>query len=212
MATDLIDHHEVRKLLTDAIDTALVQGNWESSLLFKNMHKRLLAMRAFVVEQLTEAAPAEETLLEKVDDDAFWLENGYQPVYLALYQTDGHKLNNWNGALASLKNYCVSRPAYIQEEHVSELVRSKRSRNEAYIKVWVKSEDVVTTTAMIDRFGHEVITIKENSARAENIIKFYHDNEEYRFKENQLILQEKSQQKGLSSATPSWMKKSAAGG
>lgn len=185
-----LDSKEIRDRLIEAIDQALMQGQWDVSPVFRNIRKRLLALRALiqteltVVQSVTGDDQSHDGLLQA---EGVWSQKGYEIIYLALYQMQGHKIELWVNALANLKEYCVTRPAYKQESHVRELVDSKRSRNEAYVKVWVKTEDITSAVA-VDRFGHEVVTIREGSARPEHIIEFVHDHERYSFRENQLVL------------------------
>lgn len=177
----------MRDKLIAAIDKALEEGRWDGSLFFKNIRKQLQKLRDFVRQEL-----ADDQAKNNIEDITHMLEverrkAGYERVYIAIYQMDGEFLEKWVNPIKALTGHSVSRPVYQSEEHVAELIRAKRSRNDAYIAVWVKPTDIVSRQNVAkDRLGHPVFTLKDGSVKLENIIEFIHDNRRFVFQENEL--------------------------
>jgi intracellular multiplication protein IcmQ len=185
----MLQQYTMKDKLIAAIDKALEEGRWESSLFFKNIRKQLQKLRDFVKQEL-----ADDQSVNSLEDAMNLLEierrkAGYELVYIAIYQTDGEFLEKWVNPIKTLTGHSVSRPVYQAEEHVSELIRAKRSRNDAYIAVWVKPTDIMNRQNVVkDRLGHPVLTLKDGSVKLENIVEFIHDNRRFMFKENELVV------------------------
>ncbi len=180
-------HQEARDILVNALDKVINKDGWDSSLFFRNTLKRLLELREYVI---TELSPPQEQILEDIAamDGALKQEQGYKKVYIEIYQAQGDRLEGWINAVKKLGDYYVSRPAYQVEDHVRELITSKRSRNDAYVAVWIHQENILSMDKMRDRLGHELLSLREGSIKVENIIEFVHDKNRYRLIENKLIL------------------------
>lgn len=186
-----MQQHTVKNKLIAAIDKALEEGRWDGSLFFKNIRKQLQKLRDFVKQEL-----ADDQIVNNFEDNMKLLEierrkAGYEVVYVVIYQTDGEFLEKWVNPIKALTGHSVSRPVYQSEEHVAELIRAKRSRNDAYIAVWVKPTDVMNRQNIVkDKLGHPVLTLKDGSVKLENIIEFVHDNRRFMFQENELVVRE----------------------
>lgn len=180
-------HQEARERLVNALDKAINEGQWEGSLFFRNILKRLHEIREYVVAELSD--PEQDAGANAgVADTIAKQEQGYQKVYIAIYQAQGDRLSGWTNAVSKLSDYYISRPAYQIEDHVREMVNAKRSRNDAYVAIWVHQEDILTTNKTLDRWGHELLTLREGSVKVENIIEFVHDNYKYSLVGNKLVL------------------------
>lgn len=180
-------HQEARDRLVTALDRAINEGQWEGSLFFRNILKRLHEIREYVVVELSDPQQDTEANVE-IANAISKQEQGYQKVYIAIYQAQGDRLAGWTNAVSKLSDYYISRPAYQIEDHVREMVNAKRSRNDAYVAVWVRQEDILGTNKTQDRWGHELLTLREGSVKVENIIEFVHDNYRYSLMENKLVL------------------------
>lgn len=175
---------ETRNKLLALIDRTIQQGHWDSSLFYRNILKKLEAMRLHVVTTLGDQEEQENNNKVAVSKEL----TGYTRVYIMLYQMKGDCLESWANAVRTLPSYCVTRPIYQHEEHVQEIMRSKRGRSDAYVSLWVRKEDVVSDQVFSqDRYGHALINIREGSIKLENIIEFVHDGNHYEFIENQLV-------------------------
>lgn len=185
----ILDHHEVKNRLLTSIDKAIQEGRWDSGLFYKNVLKRLLKMREYVIDQL----PDENETAVDVSSQDIMLQHkeGYELVYVAIYQAEGNKLDRWLSVIRTLNERCMSRPVYPDEAQVQETMRSKRSRNHAYVVVWIKKTDIISSpngNIFKDQLGHELVTLKDNSLKLNNIIEFVHDGRRYLFKEDRLLL------------------------
>ncbi len=175
---------ETRNKLLALIDRTINQGHWDSSLFYRNILKKLEEMRQYVLSTLGD----KEQDLSHSEVAAVEEKTGYRRVYIMLYQIKGEYLETWVNAVKTLPGYCVTRPIYNQEEHVQEIMRSKRGKSDAYVSLWVKAEDIAAGNALSqDRFGHPLINIREGSIKLENMIEFVHDGNTYQFIENQLV-------------------------
>lgn len=175
------DH--LRHKLLQSLDIIIKNGRWESSLFLKNILKRLEQMR----NNLQEKVEKEEIIQAPASGRILDYKEGYEKVYIELYQAACEDLEKWATTIKSLAGHHVSRPVYRNESHVQELIRSKRSRADAYVSLWVKSSDILLEPGLQDRFGHELVKLREKSVDVENIINFVHDKISYNYIDNTLI-------------------------
>lgn len=177
--------HDIREKLVQILDGLIEHGRWDSSLFLRNLLKRLQQVRATIAEKLPPPMLQDSSLEGVVSKE------GYERVYIELYQSSCEDLTSWRRTIENLCEHFVSRPVYRLEEHVQELIRSKRSRTDAYVVVWVKRDDIMPSAdghPVVDRFGHEVVRLKEGSVKIENIIEFVHDKLVYIYKDEQLVV------------------------
>jgi Dot/Icm secretion system protein IcmQ len=179
-------HKEAKDILVNAIDKVITEGNWEGSLFFRNILKRLEKLREFVITELSDTE--EQAAEDIVEQENLKEQQGYKKVYIAIYQAKGEQLAGWFTAVKNLDEYYVSRPAYLHENHAQEMINAKRSRNDAYVAVWIHQDNILATDKMHDKLGHELLTLREGSINVENIIEFVHDKNRYCFTENKLVL------------------------
>lgn len=188
---------EIRDRLLEAVDKAITEGSWETSLFFKNIKKQLLEIREFIVTELAEEG--EETPTATIDPDhhthALEEREGYERVYVTLYQTDSARLERWLSTIKMLTGgHSVSRPAYRNEADVEEVIRIKQSKSDAYVMVWVKQSDIIPSYSgapLKDKWQHELLTLKEGGIKLENIIEFRHDGKTYHLRGDTLVLHHK---------------------
>ena len=59
-----------------------------------------------------------------------------------------------------------------------------------YVVVAVKENAIIKSTPQsVDRFGHELVMLKEHSIQAENILEFVHANKKHYSYQNHLLTQ-----------------------
>lgn len=182
-------YHEVKDKLLEALDEAIHQGHWQGSLFYKNILKQLLELRKYVEEklgaQLTEVSHGSENNPASVE-----AKEGYEIVYISLYQAETDRMDRWLLTIKSLTEQYVSRPVYRNVAQLEELIRAKRSRTDGYVAVWVKSSDILLSSSGVpikDRLGNELLTLQQGCVQLENIIEFVHDGRQYRIIDNQLV-------------------------
>jgi Dot/Icm secretion system protein IcmQ len=187
-----MQHSEARNKLLQAIDKAVQEGQWESSLFYKNMLKQLLVLRENLVTKLGDGFNEVASNEAKVVAAAAKQKDGYEKVYIGLYQSIGESLESWAATVRSLPEHAVGRPVYGVPEHIEEMVRVKNSRTEAYVVVWVKQTNILPHQLglqLCDRFGHELLNLRAGSIQLEHIIEFVHDGKKYALINNQLLPQ-----------------------
>ncbi|MDF3055213.1 MAG: IcmQ protein [Gammaproteobacteria bacterium] len=184
--------HEVKDKLLAAIDKVIQEGHWDQGLFSKNILKRLQSLRQRIVDSLEseQDASASSQSFPKIPSH----KEGHRRMYVAIYQAEGERMDRWLYLVKNLTNFSMSRPVYGEEEHVQELMRAKRGRNDAYIVLWVNERDILPPLGGIlpfDRFGHELYSLRASGVKLENVIEFVHDGRRYFFYNDQLVLNEK---------------------
>jgi len=180
---------EVKDQLVTAIDQAIEKGEWTGSLFLKNILKQLEELRGYVIQELSEDTSA-KTISQK-RQEAPQEREGYERVYISLYQSESNRLDRWVATIKMLTGYGISRPVYRSEEEVQHMIREKQSKSDAYVTAWVKQADILPSysgTPLKDRWGYELVALKEGSVKPENIIMFVHDGKQYYLTDQGLML------------------------
>jgi intracellular multiplication protein IcmQ len=162
------------------LDDLLASGPWERNLFFKGIGKKLKDARDRFVQELglekTETTSEIPQELPAAD---------YQDIYISLYQAEGTDLKKWQVVVNSLAGYNVTRPVYRSEEDVKASINTKAfKQNDAYAVIRIRKDDIkkITDAAPKDRLGHELLVLRENAIKLENILRFVHMNDEYHYK------------------------------
>lgn len=164
---------EIGEKLVNILSNVLRDAQWDSSLFLRTVKKRL--------EDVVKEA---KTILLSIDDnqkknvhqelyDGHFIKckDDHIRVYILLYQIDGSKIVNWQNAIKSLVNYNISRPTYTKEEHVCELIKSKKNfDNHGYVIIDIEKTDFYSQEEpLYDMFNHEMLILKENVLKFQNI-------------------------------------------
>lgn len=183
---------EIRDRLLAAIDKAIAEGSWEASLFFKNILKQLLEIREYVAVEFTEKGEQAPTLTNIPQrQEVPQAREGYERLYIAVYQTEPGRLERWLSAIKMLVGYSVSRPVYRTEVDIQEMIRNKKSRSDAYVTVWIKQSDIIppySGAPLKDKWEHELLTLKEGCFKLENVIEFVHEEKHYFLHGDELVL------------------------
>jgi Dot/Icm secretion system protein IcmQ len=182
---------EDTKQIVDILDNLLKHDYWESSFYLKVAKKRLNDIR--------EDARAYLHTLDKDIEQKQMQEIAIPPgcikAFISVYQSEGNSLKQWLVTLKSLIKHSVTRPVYRREQDVREIIRNKPDPTRlGYAVIIVNEKDILPLAkAPTDKIGHELIMLKENAIKVENIIEFVHANEKkYTIKNNVLIPKEES--------------------
>jgi Dot/Icm secretion system protein IcmQ len=181
---------EIRDQLVLAIDEAITKGRWESSLFLKNTLKQLQTLRAHIIKELGEEDDAVVTTDSAQAMLLLTEREGYERIYIALYQSESDNLDRWFSTIKMLTGYSMSRPVYRSEEEVRHMIREKQTKSDAYVIVWVKQADILPSYSGVplkDRWGYELLTIKEGAVRSENIVMFVYNDTRYRLTHQSLL-------------------------
>ncbi|CAL7959950.1 IcmQ [Gammaproteobacteria bacterium] len=175
----LLTLNEIAKKTMETIDSLLATGDWESSVFLKASAVKLRELRveaqrlSLLGEQIRQeqrvATVADKTIQRRA------VPPGYSQVFILLYQVDSTNLQGWYRTIRTLTDYSVTRPAYKDEAHAREFIRSKTSGIErnGYAVVNIKSDDFYNVEQpSVDACGHQLFVLKENSIKLENIVEF----------------------------------------
>ncbi|OGV27600.1 MAG: Dot/Icm secretion system protein IcmQ [Legionellales bacterium RIFCSPHIGHO2_12_FULL_37_14] len=112
-------------------------------------------------------------------------------VYISIYCAKGGSINNWLSILAALPNQLASRPIYLEEEQVIDLLRAKINKeNEAYISIDIPTNSLVQLVQdkiPLDKLGHQLATVKGKPINKYFTCTFVHSTGKYRYVDRQLI-------------------------
>jgi len=167
---------EVGNKLATVLNDLLQSEDWNSSLFLKTIRKHLQTLldevNSVVEEVSTKGGPGVISKNLKV---------GYVQLYILLYQFDSTKLQNWQYALKALTAHSISRPTYNDEKYIQEMIRTKKDINRyGYAIVNINESDIYQTEkATYDQLDHEIIMLKENAVKLDNIVGFVHSNKKY---------------------------------
>lgn len=181
---------EIIDQLSQILREILHGANWDASLLLRTASKRLQelyeeAERLSIKLGKTSAPDAATLHQDKINQ-------GYILVYVSIYQAEPHSLAKWENTLKTIREYSITRPIYRVEEYVAEAIRSKiGSVKEAYVSVYIKPDDIIAPYAgkkVEDRWGHELLTLRDNCLLTSNIVEFVHQGKRYTYRDGKLVL------------------------
>lgn len=182
----MISHNEMKNQLLEALNEVMEKGQWHSSLFLRNILKQLQELHMQVTHEFTEVdeEEREEAITNNLQQRQALAEEreGYQRAYITLYQAYSDQLDRWFTAIKMLDKYSASRAAYHSVQDVENMIRQKQSKCDAYVIVWVKETDILPVGeagVLKDRWGYELMTLKEGSFSLKNVIEFVHDGKHY---------------------------------
>ena len=163
----------------------LAAEDWDSSPFLKN-----------TVKPLEEIKQSAEALVAQLSGDvndtvaSQTIESGGQPVYIALFQAQGHDLKKWAMQLRSIDRYMLGRPIYTAEADVCKMIHQKVNQScEAYAKVAVKPSAIQEQSLLPkreDRNGCTLLTLMPGTVTSDHIIEFVHVGKTYAFVDGKL--------------------------
>jgi len=188
---------ETAKQLRQIIDNILNAGNWDNSIFLKQAATKLRNLlleadrlgKIFALQQTT--TTKENSISRTIKSE---IPLGFTQVYVLLYQIDGNNLGAWYENIKSLVGYSANKSTYKNKDHIEEFIRSKSNNitHSGYVVVNVKSNDFYNIEApKLDIYNHELLVLKENAIKLENIIEFVLANKQhYIIEDNELVLLE----------------------
>lgn len=171
------------------LDKLIAEGQWDGSIFYQTVGKKL---RDFS-EQVKKDLNIDDTLPVTPTDilESLKQKSGLIEVYISVYCTEGRNINKWESVLSTLPKQIVSRPIYKRQKDIKGLIDAKENPvNDAYVFAYVTDMDILKPSfhekMLLDRFGHELVRLKENALKLDNITKFVHLTGEYAFIKNKL--------------------------
>ncbi len=186
--TSTEEEQEKQLELIRIVDKLIAEGQWEGSLFFEIAGKKLRDLRDRLNKKLELMGPsASQKNSTLTNNQPAISHSGLIEIYISLYNAEGNNLKKWEIILASLNRQIVSRPIYKKEKDIADIIKAKNNTmNDGYAIAYVSETDIMRPQSAldkipIDRYGHELITLKEHVLKPENITKFVHVTGEYSF-------------------------------
>jgi intracellular multiplication protein IcmQ len=177
--------------ILEALNDAISNGPWDDSNFLRAIGKNLREIRDNFSNQLTTVRGIEKAKIESHLPNRVTLGVGQQEVFIALYSSEGHRLQSWERILANLPRHTVSRPIYSEEEAVKCFIKSKPNKiNEAYVAVYINQSGILTVDSdkvPLDKFGKPLMSLKNGSLSLENITRFVHMSGVYHYIKGRLV-------------------------
>ncbi|HEV2614133.1 MAG TPA: Dot/Icm secretion system protein IcmQ [Gammaproteobacteria bacterium] len=172
-----------------ALDEAIAKGHWEGGLFFQAAGKKLRDLSEKLKKELNLEDDKQPTAAEMID--YVKQRSGLVETFIAVYCAEGANIKRWESVLTSLPKQVVGRPIYKREKDIKDIIATKENPiNDGYIVAYIAEMDILKPTfrekASVDRFGHELIRLKDNTLKLENITKLIHLTGEYAYKNGAL--------------------------
>lgn len=180
------------KKLIAVLDNVIEKGHWEDTLFLQATGKKLREFR----ERLRNELDVSEVTLESQSPTHRYLQKkaiGQEGllVFILIYCTEGTNIRQWEQVISTLATHSMTRPIYKNEEDVQSIIRAKKTKhNDAYVALSIKETDIsppFSNKTPIDRFGKELIVLKEGSVHHSNIEFFVHSSGRYIFQNGKLV-------------------------
>lgn len=180
--------HQVDPILA-ALDEAISKGPWEQSNFLKVIGKNLRDIRDKYASQINLESDSAQNITNFIHNAP--IKTGYQEVFIALYSSDGNNLLSWERLLASLPKQIISRPIYVNEADIIDVLRTKENKiNEGYVSVLISENDILKTSAdktPVDKLGKPLLSLKNASVNLDNIKTFVHQFGTFSYSHGKLI-------------------------
>lgn len=175
----------VLKSLNEAITT----GPWDKSNFLKAVGKNITQIRDDFLKKIGRDPAAEQASIEAASKA--WQQGEQQEVYISLYSANGSDLANWERIIINLPRQSISRPIYALEEDLVNVIRHKDNKvNEGYVAIRIKKTNILELgqdKTSYDKFGKELLNLKDKTILLENITRFVHSSGVYHLEKNRLV-------------------------
>lgn len=189
MEKNKLSEKQVHTILT-SLRELLERGPWNKSAFLRVIGKKLqktyddFAVRAGRAEQAELHQSTQHNTKQELLETQ-------QEVFIALYSSDGANIQSWEKILTNLPRQSISRAVYAKEDAIKHVFKERRNQlNEAYVVMFV-TRDAILPTPMDktpkDRFGTELLTLKDKALVLDNVIRFVHATGVYTYKKGRLI-------------------------
>ena len=188
MAT-LEENKEVLRKLVKLMDELLDSDDWNKGIYLQTVSGKIKELRQEIQDLVNEISgkPAAGAI------GAVQTVQNLISVYVSLYQSDANNVLMWQKTVRRIGEFSLTRPIYRTEEHIQQMIRSRPDpTKEGYAIVNISSNDIIkpyTGKQSADRFGVELLTIREGAIKPENVTKFVHGNKLYRYENGALSLE-----------------------
>lgn len=185
---------EVNKKLISILDTLIQEGHWDKSLFLQATVKEIRGLREELATKLDLGIDPQQAsnLQQTTSVNDIKLTPEQQEVYVALYQANGTNIPSWEQSLELLLSRSSSRPIYDTEAKAKDMmVRKGDNPNNAYAVIIIDKSDIIPIPEkhVTDKYGHELLTLREEALKVKNIRRFVHISGTYSLEKGHLIKQ-----------------------
>lgn len=176
----------ILKALNDAIE----EGPWEESNFLRAIGKNLREIRDNFSNKINAAEINQSKVIAELAKRTA-LRSGMKEIFVALYSSDGTKLQSWERILINLPRQMISRPIYADEADVKAIIRTKENKNnEAYVSMYINQSDILQLPPdkiPVDKLGKPLLTLKDRSLTLDNINQFVCSSGIYQYVHGRLV-------------------------
>lgn len=182
-------NQNIREILS-ALNDLIIAKSWDETNFLKIMGRELKRIRDSLNSEINDF---QESDLAKADQLAKKIaqHTGQKKVFIALYSSEGDKIQSWERILNNLRNQMISRPIYANEEDVEAWIKSKENKlNEAYVAIYIDQSDLLSIPedkVPVDKLGKKLLVLKDNTISLNNICNFIHQSGVYLYEHGRLI-------------------------
>lgn len=176
----------ILKALNDAIE----EGPWEESNFLRAIGKNLREIRDNFSDKINAVEINQSKEIAELAKRTA-IRSGMKEIFVALYSSDGTKLQSWERILINLPRQMISRPIYAEEADVKAIIRTKENKNnEAYVSMYINQSDVLQLPPdkiPVDKLGKPLLTLKDRSLTLDNINQFVCSSGTYQYVHGRLV-------------------------
>jgi intracellular multiplication protein IcmQ len=181
------------KKLISILDNVIEKGHWEDTLFLQATGKKLREFRERLKSELNlsseesrpSSSPHHRYIKEKKTNQTSLL------VFILIYCAEGTNLRQWETVINSLATHSMTRPIYKNESDVQTVIRGKANKqNDAYVALSITENDIsppFSAKIPVDRYGNELVVLKEGVVHQNNIEYFMHTSGRYIFQNGKLV-------------------------
>lgn len=181
---------EQNEAILKALNEAIEQAPWDKSNFLRVLGKNLIEIRARFLAQLGASNQA-QLKAESHFANRVALRSGQQEIYVSLYSADGINMQSWEKIITNLPRQMISRPIYADETDIKAILKTKEQKqNEAYVAIYINQADILPLSpdrAPVDKLGKALLSLKHKSLNLDNISRFVHLTNVYRFDKGKLV-------------------------
>jgi intracellular multiplication protein IcmQ len=182
------------KRLVEILDEIIEKGHWENTLFLQATGKKLREFRERLKNELefpTHLQSSDEaTFIHRYKSTRKATDESHL-VFILIYCSEGSNVKQWENVISSLAAHSMTRPIYKNESDVQSVLRSKPNKqNDGYLALSISKNDIsphFTKKVPVDRYGNELVVLREGSIRQENIEYFIHLSGRYIYQNGKLI-------------------------
>lgn len=176
--------------ILNALNKAIEEGPWDKSNFLRIVGKNLASIRDDLIARLGASTP-EQLRTELHHANKMAIRSNQQEIFISLYSFEGTNIQNWERIVTNLPRQTISRPIYLNEEELVQVLKIKENKNnEAYVSIFIEKEDILTLSPdriIKDKLGTPLISIKDKSLNLDNLSRFVHVSGTYQYLKGRLI-------------------------